>query len=573
MGMNSMTIRTRGCARAACSFLTLAMVAGVLLAPFAAEARAGKVLFVLGGASIERGQTALAAQRGAAVEAGDTLVTGLSGRMHVRMADGALISLKPDTRFTIEAYEPPAAAETPATGTQGSGGDRQDAGAGSAGQDSLVGSARPQGLAVLSLLRGGFRTITGLIGKQDKAAYQLKTPVATIGIRGTDYSVYQCSSNCANADGLYLGVWAGGVVVSNDGGTEEFDAGEFGYVASQATPPQQTQGDPVVTTDTPPPPSDEDGEESEESEEAESDGGESGGDAPSASTEQDNDADSTGDSFAEGGSETAPPQNRPVEPPVADEEPPPDNRPFRSLAYGPVPDGEDGQFVSSSTTRNAALNTDNELVAFVGGHPNGTGDYRIGTAEAINLGFDPDTGIRWGRWAGGTATVAVDGGAAQNLDLNDSSLHYVVTPAMASVPAVPIEGTASYTLVGNTNPTDSNGNVGVLGSAFFGANFTDQTVDSAINLSINDDVWNASGTGSIASGTNLFGGNYDTVNVNGQSPTGADGFFSGFFGPSPSSGGIPSGAGLTYTLTDGATDVSGAAVFGEPSTGTATGGQ
>ena len=564
MGKNSMTI---------CSFRSLLgllaglMTAAALLVPQAAQARAGKVLFVLGGASIERGQTALAAQRGAVVQPGDTLVTGLSGRMHVRMQDGALISLKPDTRFTIEAYEPPAPAEPETQDDARADTPTDDARA--SGQ-SLVGSARPQGLAVLSLLRGGFRTLTGLIGKQDKASYQLKTPVATIGIRGTDYSVYQCASNCSNADGLYLGVWAGGVIVSNDAGTEEFDAGEFGYVASQTTPPTQTKGDPVVTTETPPPPA-EDDDEGEDDTESEEDT--AGNETPAAGAD-DNTDDPGDDSFAEGGSESAPPENRPVEPDVPDdEEPPVDNRPFRSLAYGPVPDDEGEQFVSASTTRNAALNTDNELVAFVGGHPNGTGDYRIGTAEAINLGFDPDTSIRWGRWAGGIATVAVDGGPAQNLDLNDASLHYVVTPALAAVPAVPIEGTASFTLVGNTNPTDSNGNVGVLGSAFLGANFTDQTVDSSVNLSINDDVWNASGSGSIANGTNLFGGQYDVVNVNGQSSTDNRGSFSGFFGPALPNDGLPSGAGLTYTLTDGSTDVSGAAVFGDPTPGASTGGQ
>ena len=56
----------------------------LLLMTAPAFAGVGKVMFVLGGASIERGQSAIAAQRGQQLESGDTLVTGLSGRMHVR---------------------------------------------------------------------------------------------------------------------------------------------------------------------------------------------------------------------------------------------------------------------------------------------------------------------------------------------------------------------------------------------------------------------------------------------------------------------------------------------------------
>lgn len=550
------------------SYPKAARIVGIFFAALMASmatsshAAAGKIMFVLGGASVERGQTALAAQRGAQVQVGDTLVTARSGRMHLRMADGALVSLKPDTRFTIEDYQvpEPEAAEEPEPATRDS---TQQQSTPASSQSGLIGQSRTDGSAVLNLVRGGFRTITGLIGRRDRSAYQLKTPVATIGIRGTDFSVYQCTGNCNSDDGLYLGVWDGGITVQNDGGAADFDAGEFGYVANQQTPPQPSPPNTNVTTDTPPPPTeDNDGE--EESGEQDDGGGEQ---AQQQSTGQSSNTaqqqQGSGDSFAEGGSESSAPETRPTPPEeIVEDEPPPDNRPFRSIAFGAIGDG----FVAAATTRNVALNGNNDLIAFIGAHPDndGTsrGDYRIGTANAVNQGFDPDTAIRWGRWADGTATVAVDGGQAQNIDLTDSSLHYVFSDAVQSAPAITMSGSAEFALVGNTNPTDSMGNVGVLGAASLFANFTNQTVESSVDLSINDQIWNAFGSGDIGDGTNLFGGNYDDVTVDGD-PTGNGGQFSGFFAV-PNADGLPQGAGLTYHLTSDDSQVTGSAVFGEP---------
>ena len=129
---------------------------------------------------------------------------------------------------------------------------------------------------------------------------------------------------------------------------------------------------------------------------------------------------------------------------------------------------------------------------------------------------------------------------------------------------LPITGTATYTLVGNTNPTDGNGNVGVLGSASLAANFTQQTVSSIVNLAINESVWNASGSGSFGDNGNLFSGSYNDVTVNGNSE-GNSGLFSGFFAGDDNGDAIPDGAGLIYNLTNGTDAVTGAAVFGDPS--------
>lgn len=86
--------------------------------------------------------------------------------------------------------------------------------------------------AAFRLLRGGFRAVSGAIGKINKNEYKVSTSVATIGIRGTDYYVYLCDSACA-ADptvaasagvvgnpqgGILIGVIQGGVFTTNGAG-------------------------------------------------------------------------------------------------------------------------------------------------------------------------------------------------------------------------------------------------------------------------------------------------------------------------------------------------------------------
>ena len=60
-----------------------------------------------------------------------------------------------------------------------------------------------QQCAVLNLLRGGLRLVSGFIGKANPAGYRLITPVATIGIRGTEFNTRICISDCA-AEGRQL---------------------------------------------------------------------------------------------------------------------------------------------------------------------------------------------------------------------------------------------------------------------------------------------------------------------------------------------------------------------------------
>ena len=93
------------------------------------------------------------------------------------------------------------------------------------------------GRTVFSLLKGGFRAITGLIGKTRKDDYSIQTSVATIGIRGTDAVYIDCGDGrCGNLgpgssdelNSVLIGVYSGGVTAMNEKGkTADINPGEF----------------------------------------------------------------------------------------------------------------------------------------------------------------------------------------------------------------------------------------------------------------------------------------------------------------------------------------------------------
>lgn len=141
-----------------------------LFAGFAAAAEdAGTIRYMSGTLVAQRpdGTVRVLAPK-SPVQQGDVLVTGQKSYAQVVMNDGTKMTLRPDSNLKIETYK-----------------FRQ--------------SAPQADNAVFSLLKGGFRTVTGLIGKRgNKDAYQLKASGATIGIRGTDFTSRLCAGEeCA----------------------------------------------------------------------------------------------------------------------------------------------------------------------------------------------------------------------------------------------------------------------------------------------------------------------------------------------------------------------------------------
>lgn len=161
------------------------------------------------------------------IEAGDTVETARRTYARLKFTDGSQVTLKPNTQFKVEKY-----AYTQAK-------PKEDEGS-------------------FSLIKGGLRTITGRIGKRgNQDSYRMRTPTATIGIRGTIYDATYCSGDSCGAikPGLYLAVTDGQVVITNSAGVQttlQVKAGQYVYVASSTTPPVVLPSKPDIPF-TPPP--------------------------------------------------------------------------------------------------------------------------------------------------------------------------------------------------------------------------------------------------------------------------------------------------------------------------------
>ncbi len=185
----------------------------------AAEA-AGKIIFASGETQARGGDGAeRALKRGAPVYSGDTLLTG-EGRIQVRFSDGGFISMQPNSRFAIDAYQ--------------------------------FGTDPAQDQSSFNLLKGGLRAVTGTIGVRSKETYSVTTPVATIGVRGTGYSALYCEGDCPPdngeppADGLYVSTGIGTIFVANAFGTLDVAAGQSAFVPSLNQPPQPLDTPPLL---------------------------------------------------------------------------------------------------------------------------------------------------------------------------------------------------------------------------------------------------------------------------------------------------------------------------------------
>lgn len=172
----------------------------------------GKVVIKMGELNaVNRGSVRKLA-RNSSVLKGDTLKTSNNSHTQIRLKDGALISLRPNTEFRIADFR-------------------------------YNGSEDGTERGLFELIKGGFRTITGAIGHRNKQNYRVNTTVATIGIRGTHYGLVLCTDgSCTSdgtnlADGLYGGVVDGAVVATNDSGEFSFSNDEYFLITSQTSAP------------------------------------------------------------------------------------------------------------------------------------------------------------------------------------------------------------------------------------------------------------------------------------------------------------------------------------------------
>ena len=180
----------------------------------AAAQSVGRVLAAAGDVFVTRANREVRLEAGSAVERHDVIRTGEASSAQLHFTDGALVAMRAKSRFHVADYR-------------------------------YTGADDGLSEASFSLLQGGIRTLTGLIGSLRPERYRMATKLASVGIRGTAYSLLLCEQDCtaddgsAAPDGAYGLVFEGRIAVGNAAGEREFGVDEAFFVADAATPPQR----------------------------------------------------------------------------------------------------------------------------------------------------------------------------------------------------------------------------------------------------------------------------------------------------------------------------------------------
>ncbi|TFW30847.1 hypothetical protein E4L98_01530 [Duganella callida] len=168
--------------------------AGVALlggAALAHAGEAGRIVFVTGDVQADSKKVAL----NDAIQEGQELSTGKDGYVYLKTADDGLLILRPASRARIVTYH--------------------------------VDRKVPSNTHVkLELLSGVARSVSGTAVKQARQNFRFNTPVAAIGVRGTDFTVFtdQETSNVTVLSGAIVVSGFGGACLPTGGGPCEHNA-------------------------------------------------------------------------------------------------------------------------------------------------------------------------------------------------------------------------------------------------------------------------------------------------------------------------------------------------------------
>lgn len=390
--------------------LALAMAIATGATPMiASAAAAGRVEFAYGQVSLQDADgEQKTVKKGTKVDSGDTIMTE-RGRAQLRFSDGAFVSLRPKSSFKVEDYNY---------------------------ESEDDGSER----GFFNLFRGGLRAITGAIGKRNRNAYRVKTPVATIGIRGTEWTGWPLGDSFlvgCQKDALDL-LENGQVVdegqyflINPDGTAVELTFVEFmdllDQVEDEETPRLESDEQPIT--------------EQEVAEAIEAVTGE----------EEEVDIIFTGE------------------------------LPNAAVAYGFCYDGCEGSGGSGINDVDFPV-TANIVEDGLTGWASDPADR--GDLDIVEKNVDGIIG--WARWAvdgaeGGTFDPPLVG-EEETFFNQGESLHgvYGQPTDLASLGVAPHNG--RYSLIGNTTPTDDNGAMGTFNGATFEVNFAAQNVKGSADF-------------------------------------------------------------------------------------------
>ena len=188
-----------------------------------AWAAAGTVTHLSGTLAVTRSDgSARILSRRSAVNPGDLLATQRDSYAQINFTDGSTMTLRPNTQMRIEDYR--------------------------------FTEERPQeDSSFFRLLKGGLRTITGLIGKRgNQDAYRIGTSTATIGIRGSSGDTLECTEGCEGVTedgeklppGLYHATYTGSYILRNQAGDLVVEENQLAFVRDAASTPQILPQDP-----------------------------------------------------------------------------------------------------------------------------------------------------------------------------------------------------------------------------------------------------------------------------------------------------------------------------------------
>jgi FecR protein len=184
----------------------------MLMGQLAYAGIAGNVQFANGDVRVANsaGQTH-ALQKSDVIHESDTVITAKNGSAQIKLRDGGFIAVRPNSKLKF---------------------------------DSFVFNGEQDGTerGFFTLLQGGARAITGLVGQLHKANYRIKTPASTIGIRGTDHEIVVVVPGSEMAEivplGTYNKVNVGETMMTTDKGTINILPNQMGFVGAMDQMPQ-----------------------------------------------------------------------------------------------------------------------------------------------------------------------------------------------------------------------------------------------------------------------------------------------------------------------------------------------
>ena len=100
----------------------------------------------------------------------DEIMTSNRSFAVLQFVDGAKVTVRPDSVMIVETY---------------------------------LYNGNAEDAATLSLVSGGLRVITGAMAKSNPENYKVRTPVALMGVRGTEFSVMLCDDDICEEDEMY----------------------------------------------------------------------------------------------------------------------------------------------------------------------------------------------------------------------------------------------------------------------------------------------------------------------------------------------------------------------------------